>query len=63
MFNSQCEKLLGVSLDSNLIFGSHINNICKKTGLQLNALVSTTPYLDLTRNNMRFSFNNLTFAG
>ena len=29
-------KLLGVDIDFNLKFGSHIQNICKKAGQQLN---------------------------
>ena len=31
-------KLLGVDIDFNLGFGSHIQNICKKAGKQLNVL-------------------------
>ena len=28
--NSQCEKVLSVTLDSKLTFDDHINDICKK---------------------------------
>ena len=32
------EKLLGVTLDKNLDFKSHVNAICKKPGQKLHAL-------------------------
>ena len=47
--NSPCEKLLGVRFDSKLIFDAHINDICKKAGLKLNALARITPYMDLNK--------------
>ena len=40
--NSPCEKLLGVRFDSKLTFDIHINGICKKAGLKLNALARIT---------------------
>ena len=36
--NSKCEKLLGITIDSNLNFEDHIASICKKVGAKLNAL-------------------------
>ena len=47
--NSPCEKLLGVRFDSKLTFDAHINDICKKAGLKLNALAKITPYMDLNK--------------
>ena len=47
--NSPCEKLLGVRFDSKLTFDAHINDICKKAGLKLNALARITPYMDLNK--------------
>ena len=47
--NSPCEKLLGVRFDSKLNFDAHINDICKKAGLKLNALARITPYMDLNK--------------
>ena len=44
---SACEKLLGVRFDSKLTFEAHINDICKKAGLVLNALGRITSYMDL----------------
>ena len=36
--NSQEEKILGVIIDNELNFQSHINSICKKANQKLNAL-------------------------
>ena len=47
--NSLCEKLLGVRFDSKLTFDAHINDICKKASLKLNALARITPYMDLNK--------------
>ena len=55
--NSPCEKLLGVRFDSKLTFDAHINDICKKADLKLNALAMITPYMDL--NKKRLSLNAL----
>ena len=49
MCNSPCEKLLGVKFDSKLNLDAHMNDICKKAGLKLNALARITPYIDLTK--------------
>ena len=49
MCSSPCEKLLDVRFDSKLTFDAHINDICKKAGLKLNALARITPYMDLTK--------------
>ena len=37
MCNSPCEKLLAVKFDSKLNLDAHMNDICKKAGLKLNA--------------------------
>ena len=41
--NSTCEKLLGVKFHYKLTFNVHIDDICKKSGLKLNALSRITP--------------------
>ena len=43
--NSQGEKLLGVLIDSNLNFGKHVSNICKKVSNKLFALSRMSTYL------------------
>ena len=52
--NSPCEKLLGVRFDSKLTFDAHINDICKKASLKLNALARITPYMNLNRKILLF---------
>ena len=49
MYNSPCEKLLSVRFDSKLTFDAHINDICKKADLKLNALVRITPFMNLNK--------------
>ena len=44
--NSQSEKLLGVTLDSDLNFEKHINNICGKAKAKLSALSRVVPYMN-----------------
>ena len=45
--NSKCEKFLGVKFDYKLaFFNAHIDDICKKTGLKLNASSRIRPYND-----------------
>ena len=37
--NNTSEKLLGVTIDSDLKFDIHVKNLCKKTTQKLNALI------------------------
>ena len=36
--NSQSEKLLGITIDNDLKFEDHINNICRKASAKISAL-------------------------
>ena len=47
--NSNCEKLLGVLLDSKLTFKPHVDSICQVAGLKLNAISRITPYMDFCK--------------
>ena len=47
--NSPCVNLLGVKFDSRLTFDAHINDICQKAGLKLNALARITRCMDLNK--------------
>ena len=38
------QVLLGITIDSNLTFENHINNICKRASQKLNALARVAPY-------------------
>ena len=40
------QVLLGITIDSNLTFENHINNICKKASQKLNALARVAPYMN-----------------
>ena len=43
------EKLLGVTLDRNLDFKSHVNAMCKKAGHKLNAFARISSYMNVTK--------------
>ena len=47
--NSTYERLLGVTIDSKLSFNTHVDDVCKKTSLKLNALSRITPHLDFKK--------------
>ena len=46
---STCEKLLGVKIDSKLIFDNHVADLCKKANNKLRALVRATPYMTIEK--------------
>ena len=39
-------EILGITLDRNMNFHTHIKNICTKAGQKLSALLRISPYLD-----------------
>ena len=43
------QVLLGITIDSNLSFEEHINNLCKKTSQKLNALARISGYMDIQK--------------
>ena len=47
--NSTGEKLLGLKFDYILTFNAHIDDICKKAGLKLNALSRIAPYMEFNK--------------
>ena len=47
--NSTHEKLLGVTIDSKLSFNTHVDHICKKASLKLNAWLRITSHLDFKK--------------
>ena len=47
--NNTSEKLLGVTIDSDLKFDIHINNLCKKATQKLNALARISGYMDSSK--------------
>ena len=46
---SQSGKTLGITLDNQLKFDKHIENICQKASRKLNALARVTKYMELTK--------------
>ena len=44
--SSKYEKLLGINIDSNLTFETHVESLCKKASQKLNALLRVTWSLD-----------------
>ena len=44
--NSKEVEILGITLDRNMNFYTHIKNICRKAGQKLSALLRISPYLD-----------------
>ena len=43
------QVLLGITIDSNLSFNKHINNLCKKASPKLNALARIAGYMDFPK--------------
>ena len=44
--NSKEVEILGITLDRNLNFHTHIKNICRKAGQKLSTLLRNSAYLD-----------------
>ena len=47
--NSKCEKLLGIKIDSKLMFDSYVKSLCKKASQKLNALSRVAYQLDFNQ--------------
>ena len=45
IWESQSEKLLGITIDKNLTFNEHLTNICKKASQKLSALARISQVL------------------
>ena len=43
--NTNCEKLLGIKVDSRLNFNDHFGGIIKKASRKINALSRTKPFI------------------
>ena len=52
--NSKEEVVLGVTIDNNLTFDSHIKNTCRKAGQKLGALLRITNYLNSSQKKAYF---------
>ena len=47
--SSKAEVLLGITIDHELKFDNHVNNLCKKASLKLNALARITPFMNFSK--------------
>ena len=47
--SSSCEKLLGITIDSDLKFDEHISDLCDKVSKKINALCRVTGYMSLEK--------------
>ena len=45
--NTQCQKLLGITLDNKLTFNSHVTILCAKSSQKLHALSRVSQYMTL----------------
>ena len=43
------QVLLGITINPNLTFENHINDICKKASQKLNALARVAPYMNMQK--------------
>ena len=55
--NSESEKLLGIKVDCNLNFNSHLNTLCNKASLNIHDLARISPYLQPWTKIMRKTTN------
>ena len=52
IYNSKCEKFVGVKFDYKLIFNSHIAYLCKSASRKINALARVTPYMSILKHSI-----------
>ena len=50
--NSKSEKLLDITIDSNLSFQSQVNNLCKKASSKIHALARVALYMNIRQRRM-----------
>ena len=48
--------LLGITIDSSLTFGNHIDNTCKRTSQNLNTLGRVAPYTNIQKRRIVIKF-------
>ena len=47
--SSKTEVLLGITVDHELKFDDHVNRLCKKASLKLNALARIAPFMNVSK--------------
>ena len=60
--NTNCEKLLGIKVDSRLNFNEHLDSIIKKVSRKINALSRIKPFMNISKRRiLMHSFFNSQF--
>ena len=54
--NSDNEKLLGVTVDANLNFNCHLENILKKASKKVHVLARITPYMSIPKGKLLMNY-------
>ena len=63
IFNSNSEKLLGITFDNKLTFNEHVSRLCKKASQKLHALVRVSRYMNTAKKRLIMkSFINSQFG-
>ena len=52
------QVLLGITIDSNLTFENHINNICKRASQKINALARVAPCMNMQKRRLIISLSS-----
>ena len=47
--SSEREVLLGITIDHELKFDDHVNHLCKKASLKINALARIAPFMNVNK--------------
>ena len=47
--NSDCEKLLGVTIDNKLTLDCHVSDMCKKANRKINALARIATFININK--------------
>ena len=53
--NTNCEKLLGIKVDSRLNFNEHLDGIIKKASPKINVLSRITPFMNISKGRILMS--------
>ena len=49
IFNSSCEKILGINVDKKLKFNTHVTKLCKKASQKLHALARMSNFMSVNQ--------------
>ena len=52
--SSKTEVLLGITIDHELKFDDHVNRLCKKASLKLNALARIAPFMNVSKKRITY---------